>query len=172
VVADVDGKEPGKKPGERPGKKPRSDSTPGPKPGSKRPTRFEKPGLFTTFAGKVERARAPTRNELLDLLGDLALVADRLSPELFFRLRNLIEWNSTQIPFTQEEKDATRWALVTDRLDRMVMYGYDMFAAVSDDLAGTPFAAAPDTIEESYKRIERRKPADQRRKRRGRPRSR
>jgi hypothetical protein len=80
--------------------------------------------------------------------------------------------DSTQIPFTQEEKDATRWALVTDRLDRMVMYGYDMFAAVSDDLAGTPFAAAPDTIEESYKRIERRKPADQRRKRRGRPRSR
>jgi hypothetical protein len=168
VVADVDGKGPGK----RPGKKPRSDSTRGPKPGSKRPARFEKPRLFRTLAGKVERARAPTRNELLDLLGALTREAAQLSPELFFKLRNLIIWDSAQIPFTQEEKDGTRWASVTSRLDRGAMYGDATFAAVSEDLAGSIFFAGVDTIERSYKKIEGRKPADQRRKRRSRPRSR
>ena len=123
-------------------------------------------------------ARAPTVDELYDLLSELMearlLHPEALPPELFVKLRQLIEWLILQPPWTYSRIQLARWSFVCEGLD--IGEGWDgAFEYASEALKGSPAEAGPDMMKKSYDYMQARLPPAQRRKRtwkRGPPRTR
>jgi hypothetical protein len=131
------------------------------------------PALRLTLTGKPEIARAPTEDELWDLLKAwwdwLAALPgpQQPPPELRLRLRQLIEWQIVQRPWRRRRIQFARWALVCDAIKRV---GWkEAFKDAARMSAGTPFEARPHTMNMAYVEVQRSLPPAQRRPRIYRP---
>ena len=116
----------------------------------KKPQHFTQTTWFS-LEGSVETARAPTEEELYDLLRNLVETSE-IPPELFLRLRRLIEMQILQKPWSQHKKERVRWSFVCEGIKAK---GWDAaFESASAALEGSPAAAGPDMMAKSYNKIQ------------------
>ena len=103
-----------------------------------------------------------TARELYDLLNDLAPYAQDMPTQLWDRVRWLIMGQIVKEGISMENIHTVRWVAVCESIERV---GWDeAFEDASKHLAGTPAAGGPDTLETSYKLMQRTLPPDLRRK--------
>ena len=112
--------------------------------------------------------RAPTQDELKDLLQELLewrnAQPDAMPPQLWDRIGKLIEWQMRPFQqWTQERKDRVRWKYVRMAIGHCGWEG--AFEYASKGLQGTPAAGAPETMRQTYQKIENTLPPQQRRPR-------
>jgi hypothetical protein len=116
--------------------------------------------LWIRYDGIPEEAHAPTKDELEDLLRELMkwreAQPEAMPLQLWERLNKHLQWPMRPVQqWTQEQKDQKRWEYVRKGID---LRGRDnAFEYASNALKGTPAAAEPDTMEWSYKKVQRRK---------------
>ena len=93
------------------------------------------PAYRISPSGDIEVARAPTQNELEDLLNQLmewrGAHAECMRPELWVKLRQFIEWQKLQYPWSRRQIQLMRWSYVREGRDRLGMsweesYEYEM----------------------------------------------
>jgi hypothetical protein len=136
-------------------------------------TRRFGPTVRIGLTGKVEIARTPTQDELEDVLGELmkwqgqqalASPAGGMPRGLYLRLRQLLEWQTLQQPWSWEQIHLMRWSYVREGLDRGE--GWDgAYDYAERELRGTPASAGPEAMKKSYDAVQRRLPPERRRPR-------
>jgi hypothetical protein len=114
--------------------------------------------VWIRYDGTLEEAHAPTKDELEGLVRDLMewreAQPEAMPPQLWDRLNKYIQWPLRPFqPWTQDQKDRLRWEYVRKGIDRR---GRDnAFEYASTALKATPAAGEPDTMEWSYKKVQR-----------------
>jgi hypothetical protein len=114
--------------------------------------------LWRRYDGTLEEAHEPTKDELVDLhrelIGWREAQPDAMPLQLWERLIKYIQWPLRPFqPWTQERKDQVRWEYVRKGID--LRGRDDAFEYASNALKGTPAAGEPDTMEWSYKKVQR-----------------
>jgi hypothetical protein len=137
-----------------------------------------KPTLRTAFTGDIEVARAPSEDELEDMLHQLMEwqgqqgLTGGLPRDLYIRLRQLLEWLSLQQPWTAYRIKLVSWCCVREGRDRLGMSWEESYEHAMSMLEGTPAEAGPDMMKKRYDEMQRELPPAQRRPRTYRPRKR
>jgi hypothetical protein len=134
-----------------------------------------KPALWITFTGAIEMSRAPTEDELEDMLRQLREwqvqqgLTGGLPRDLYIRLRQLLEWLSLQQPWTPYRIKLVSWGFVREGRDRLGMSWEEAYEHAVSMLKGTPAETGPDMMKKRYDKMQSELPPAQRRPRTYRP---
>jgi hypothetical protein len=124
------------------------------------------PALRMSPAGKIEIARAPSQDELSDLLSELIRYREAIPAGLFVRLRQMIEFQGTQEPWTWQQIHLMRWSYVCEAIKRGETWGDEgVYEYASRMLKGTPAQAGASMMKKSYDMMQRKLGQNQRRAR-------
>jgi hypothetical protein len=109
--------------------------------------------------GEIEVVRAPTKDELLDLLLELmdwrGANPAAMPPKLFVSLRQLLEWQATRFQWSRHEIMLMRWSYVRDGR-RGGMKAETAYRWAAENSRGTPFEAGAEMMKKDYEQVEQR----------------
>lgn len=106
-----------------------------------------------------QTAPAPSLYELREMLRQLLVHAEQIPEGLYLDLRQLLERQIAQIPWSMERVHAMRWAMVGCRCQdgkKLVDISFpdSAFTAAAEALADLPAAGGPAAIKASYYEVE------------------
>jgi hypothetical protein len=118
---------------------------------------------------EIEKARAPTQDELENLYHQLnewrGAHPECMPSDLWVKLRQFIEWQTLQYPWTRRQIQLTRWSFVREGRDRLGKSWDEAYEYARDQCQGTPAQAGADMMKKSYDEVQRELPPEQRRPR-------
>ena len=119
--------------------------------------------------GDIEMARAPTQNELEELLHQLmewrGAHAECMRPELWREAATVHRVADAAISVDRRKIQLMRWSYVGEGRDRLGMSWEELYEYASDVCQGTPAQAGAEMMEKSYDEVQRELPPAQRRQR-------